>query len=364
MLNCFLATMFLLSAAVADTPAAPRPSDSGLPLGKRGTEGDLNPPGMVWIPGGTFAMGGVGPEAHENELPIHTVRVDGFWVDTTEVTNTQFARFVEATGYVTTAEKTPDLAEIMKQVPPGTPPPDPEVLKPGALVFVAPKESVPLDDVTGWWQWIPGASWKHPRGPESTLDGLENHPVTQVSWDDAVAYCNWAGKRLPSEAEWEFAARGGLSGKRYVWGDELINDAKPQANVWEGIFPTKNTATDGFAYTAPVKTFAPNGYGLYDTAGNVWEWCSDWYRADTYAAAKDVPLTVNPQGPETSLDPDEPYAPKRVIRGGSFLCHASYCLNYRPSARRGETPDSGTSNVGFRCIMTAEQWEKVKSKTK
>ena len=319
-----------------------------------------SPPDMVWIPDGTFQMGGVGPEARQNELPVHTVRVDGFWMDTTEVTNRQFRAFVEATGYVTVAEKAPVLEEIMKQLPPGTPPPDPSVLKPGSLVFVPPSDRVPLDDVSGWWQWTYGADWRHPRGPESNLDGLDEHPVVQVAWEDAVAYCNWAGKRLPTEAEWEFAARGGMAGARYGWGDTEFDPAKPLANVWQGVFPHKNTAEDGFAWIAPVKRFAANGYGLYDTAGNVWEWCADWYRADAYALMVDEKLLVNPQGPEASFDPDEPYAPKRTIRGGSFMCHASYCLSYRPSARRGETMDTGTSNLGFRCVMSAAMWEKKK----
>lgn len=316
------------------------------------------PENMVWIEGGTFEMGGFGPEARPNELPTHTVRVDGYWIDTTEVTNRQFRAFVEATGYKTIAEKPPVLEEIMKQLPPGTPPPPPEVLKPGSLVFVPPNDRVPLDDVTGWWQWIHGADWMHPRGPESNIDGMDNHPVVQVAWEDAVAYCNWAGKRLPTEAEWEFAARGGLKGARYCWGDTPLDDEKPQANVWEGTFPNKNTAADGFAWTAPVKSYAPNAFGLYDTAGNVWEWCADWYRADAYVLTRDEKLLVNPQGPEKSFDPEEPYAPKRSIRGGSFMCHASYCLSYRPSARRGETMDTGTSNLGFRCVMSKEMWEK------
>jgi len=318
---------------------------------------NVDPPkGMVLIPGGSFEMGGQGAEARRNELPTHQVRVDAFYVDLTEVTNAQFRAFVEATGYKTIAERVPTMEEIMKQLPPGTPPPDPAVLQAGATVFVPPAQSVPLDDVTGWWQWTPGANWQHPRGPGSDLKGLDEHPVVQVAWDDALAYARWAGKRLPTEAEWEFAARGGLAAKRYGWGDDTLSAAKPQANVWEGVFPSKNTAEDGFAGTAPVRSFAANGYGLFDTAGNVWEWCADWYRADAYALHEGEKLVVNPQGPETSLDPDEPYAPKRSIRGGSFMCHASYCLSYRPSARRGETPDTGTSNLGFRCVVSADAW--------
>lgn len=312
------------------------------------------PEGMVLIPGGTFEMGGQGEEARPNELPRHQVRVDAFYIDKTEVTNAQFRAFVEATDFRTVAERVPTLEEIMKQLPPGTPPPDPSILQAGSVVFVPPANSVPLDDVTGWWQWVPGASWKHPRGPQSDLAGLDTHPVVHIAWEDAVAYAKWAGKRLPTEAEWEFAARGGLSGKRYAWGDAALDPRKPQANVWEGVFPSRNTAEDGYTWTAPVASFPANGYGLFDTTGNVWEWCSDWYRADAYTAYKAESLVVNPQGPSESLDPDEPYAPKRSIRGGSFMCHASYCLSYRPSARRGETPDTGTSNLGFRCVISAK----------
>jgi sulfatase modifying factor 1 len=320
------------------------------------------PEGMVWIPGGTFQMGGAGPEARRNELPVHAVRVDGYWMDATEVTNAQFRAFVTATGYVTTAEKAPLMEDVMKQLPPGTPPPDPALLKPGSLVFVPPAASVPLDDVSGWWHWVHGADWRHPRGPGSSIDGLDGHPVVQISWDDAVAYCNWAGKRLPTEAEWEFAARGGLSGKRYLWGDDGLDEKKPQANVWEGDFPVKNTALDGFAWSAPVMSFPANPYGLYDMAGNVWEWCLDWYRADAYAQTAQEKLLVNPAGPDTSFDPDEPFTPKRSIRGGSFMCHASYCLSYRPSARRGEAVDTGTSNIGFRCVMSEDAWRKKQAK--
>jgi formylglycine-generating enzyme required for sulfatase activity len=208
-----------------------------------------------------------------------------------------------------------------------------------------------LGDYSQWWKWTPGASWQHPEGPDSSIKGRENHPVVHGSWDDASAYARWAGKRLPTEAEWEFAARGGLEGKYYVWGDAAFSREKPQANVWQGTFPYRNTKEDGYERTAPAKSYAPNGYGLYDMAGNVWEWCQDWYQADLYQerAAKGG-VTLNPRGPAASGDPVRPFMPLRVQRGGSFLCDDSYCLRYRPSARQGCTPDSGMSHAGFRCV--------------
>lgn len=307
------------------------------------------PAGMVWIPGGEFVMGTVGQTPQQNEKPSHGVRVDGFFMDEHEVTNAQFRAFVDATGYVTVAEKAPDWEEMRKQFPPGTEKPPAEQLVPGSLVFTPPKEAVPTDNVARWWTWVPGASWKHPEGPGSDLAGRENHPVVQVAWDDAVAYAAWAGKRLPTEAEWEFAARGGLAGKRFPWGDELPTDATAdRANIWQGQFPNMNTKVDGYERTAPVKSYAPNGYGLYDMAGNVWEWCSDWYRADAYVGRTGV--TVNPKGPPDFWDPSEPLSPKRVMRGGSFLCHVAYCESYRPAARRGTATDTGLSHTGFRCV--------------
>jgi formylglycine-generating enzyme len=298
-------------------------------------------------------MGSDLPDARQAEQPAHRVRVGGFWMDQTEVTNAQFAKFVKATGYVTTAEKKPDLEEIMKQVPPGTPPPRPEDLVPGALVFHKTKEAVPLDDVGQWWKWTPGADWRHPEGPESSVEGRDSHPVVHVSWDDAAAYARWAGKRLPTEAEWEFAARGGLSDKHFVWGDAPVSEEKPQANIWQGEFPYKNLAADGFERTAPVRSFPPNGFGLYDMAGNVWEWCGDWFDVELYRRRAGESVVENPQGPERSFNPTMPNTPERVQRGGSFLCNASYCASYRPSARMGCSPDTGMSHLGFRCVMDA-----------
>jgi formylglycine-generating enzyme len=314
----------------------------------------FGPRGMVWIPGGEFTMGTDSELGWPDEKPPHRVRVGGLWMDDHEVTNAEFRAFVEATNYVTTAEKPPDLDEIMKQSPPGTPPPPKERLVPGALVFrPTPRPVANLRDYGQWWHWTSGADWRHPEGPESDIKRREDHPVVHVSWFDAVAYAKWAGKRLPTEAEWEFAARGGLEGKPYVWGDEPPGTGgKYQANTWQGEFPWKNTALDGFERTAPVKSYKPNGYGLCDMAGNVWEWCADWYDRDLYQRRAGQGVIDNPTGPERTNDPQHPFETRRVQRGGSFLCHDSYCGRYRPSARQGCTPDTGMSHVGFRCVMT------------
>lgn len=327
--------------------AAPPASDAARPPAPA-------PPGMVWIAGGEFTMGSESRLARPDERPPHRVRVSPFWLDTHEVTNQQFDAFVKATGYVTTAEKAPTLEEIMKQVPPGTPPPPKEMLVAGSVVFTPPDHPVPLDDISNWWTWTPGADWRHPEGPASNIADRMKHPVVHVSWDDAVAYAAWAGKRLPTEAEWEFAARGGLEGKDYVWGDDPPSETHPQANIWDGSFPWKNTAKDGYVRTAPVGSFAPNGYGLFDMAGNVWEWCSDWYDANLYRNRAGRGITVDPLGPPRSNDPSQPFTPLRVERGGSFLCHESYCLRYRPSARHGGAPDTGMSHVGFRCARSPQ----------
>jgi formylglycine-generating enzyme len=300
---------------------------------------------MVRIPGGEFWMGCDDP-AMPDARPFHRVRLSGFWIDKTEVTNAQFARFVRATGYLTVAERKPDPREF-----PGAPP---ENLVPGSLVFTPPRGKVSLTSVYRWWRYQPGANWRHPEGPGSDRKGRENHPVVHVAWEDAAAYARWAGKRLPTEAEWEFAARGGLDRKRYCWGNELKPGGKWQANIWQGHFPDENRAEDGFRGTAPVGSFPPNGYGLYDMAGNVWEWCADWYRPDYYgelAARKQV--AVNPMGPASSEDPGEPGIAKRVQRGGSFLCCDQYCSRYIVGARGKGAVDSGTSHVGFRCVRSA-----------
>lgn len=316
------------------------------------------PEGLVWIPGGTFTMGGVGPEARSDEFPRHRVRIDGFFLGRHEVTNAEFKRFVDATGYRTVAERPVDWEELRRQLPPGTPRPPDEMLQPGSLVFKQTDHPVPLDDVSVWWQWTTGANWRHPEGPGSTIEERMDHPVVQVAWEDAVAYCRWVGGRLPFEAEWEFAARGGVDDKPFIWGDAPID--ADRANTWTGRFPDRNDATDGHVRTAPVGSYPPNGFDLYDMAGNVWEWCGDQYRPDEYRrrtrAGEDDSIIDNPEGPRDTVDPRNPTAPvSRVQRGGSFLCHPSYCSSYRPSARMATTPDSAGSHVGFRVVMTADQ---------
>ncbi len=309
------------------------------------------PPGMVWIPGGTFTMGSALKGVPRSETPAHEVRVDGFWMDETEVTNAQFAAFVAATGHVTTAEKKPDLAAVRAQLLPGDPVPTEADLVPGSMVFTPPDRPTGTDDFRKWWRYVRGACWKHPEGPKSGIEGKGDHPVVHVSWHDAAAYARWAGKRLPTEAEWEFAARGGLAGKRYPWGDDRPTEDAPRCNIWHGTFPHLSTKPDGQRRTMPVRSFAPNGYGLHDMAGNVWEWCADWYRPDEYARRKLAGgVSDNPLGPKASLDPTHGAAPRRVTRGGSFLCHESYCESYRPAARRGTDPDTGMSHIGFRCV--------------
>jgi formylglycine-generating enzyme required for sulfatase activity len=312
------------------------------------------PQGMVWIPGGEFSMGG--PDASggvcsvdtvADARPVLQVKLDGFWMDKTEVTNAEFARFVDATGYKTVAEIAPTKEEFPDALP--------EMLVAGAVVFRPPPRAVGLHNHLQWWTYVPGASWRHPEGPDSTIEGRGNHPVVHIAWQDAEAYAKWAGKRLPTEAEWEFAARGGLSGKTYAWGDDFQPDGKIMANTWQGRFPVKDEAEDGFAGTAPVASFPANGYGLHDMAGNVWEWVADWYRADAYPraskAAGQSPL-VNPQGPAESWDPAEPGVPKRGQRGGSFLCTDQYCTRYMIGTRGKGEINTPTIHAGFRCVKS------------
>ncbi|RXK51051.1 formylglycine-generating enzyme family protein [Aquirufa rosea] len=308
--------------------------------------------GMKKIPAGVFEMGSHDEKGRTDEYPLHRVAVKSFWMDETEVTNAQFASFVAATGYITTAEKAVSWEELSKQVPPGTPRPPDSLLAPSSLVFVPTTGPVNLVDYSQWWQFVRGADWRHPSGPQSSIVGKENHPVVQVSWDDAQAYAKWAGKRLPTEAEWEWAARGGLKNMEYPWGAEPVDVGVVKANTWQGNFPYKDVAKDGYQFTtAPVKQFQANGFGLYDIAGNVWEWCQDNYRHDYYAQLKKRgTIAQNPKGPVTSFDPDEPGIPKKVMRGGSFLCNDSYCASYRSSARMKSSPDSGLMHTGFRCV--------------
>ncbi len=299
--------------------------------------GDTSTIGMVLIKGGEFNMGGDNEQASEDEYPKHRVRVSSFYMDETEVTNAQFKKFVEATGYVTTAERKPDWEELKKSIPPGTPKPHDSLLVAASLVFKPSNGPVNLNDYSQWWSWVSGADWKHPQGPKSSIQGKDNYPVVQVSWDDAVAYCKWAGKRLPTEAEWEYAARGALVNNIYPWGNEHVNAGNPKANSWEGKFPYYNERKDGFVKLAPTKSFLPNGYGLYDMAGNVWEWCSDWYGPYPTNAQED------PQGPDSGTS--------RVLRGGSL----DYSPAYLTSSYRDRCTPGLRYNLtlGVRLVLVA-----------
>ncbi len=306
--------------------------------------------GMILVPGGVLNMGADNDQADPNEYPKHKVPIDRFWMDITEVTNREFAGFVEATGYVTVAERPVIWEELAKSLPAGTPKPADSLLQPGALVFKPTTTRVPLDDPSRWWQWTIGANWRHPEGPGSDIKDKMDHPVVQVAWEDAVAYARWKGKRLPTEAEWEWAARGGLEGNIYPWGDEHVDQGAPKANFWQGLFPYQNSLQDGYFTTAPVKSFPPNGYGLYDMAGNVWEWCSDWFDFDFYKSGKAT--LPNTAGADVAYNPFMPYQQEKVMRGGSFLCNEVYCSGYRNARRMGSSPDTGLNHSGFRCAKS------------
>jgi formylglycine-generating enzyme len=317
----------------------------------------VGPEGMAWIPGGEFSLGCADPrgmpfggsDPMADARPIHRVRVDGFWMDACEVTNDKFAEFVAATGYVTVAERTPRAEDFPHAAA--------ENLVAGSIVFTPPERPVPLRDGTGtahlqWWAYVPGACWKHPSGPTSGLAGRGKEPVVHVAFEDAAAYAAWAGKRLPTEAEWEFAARGGLAGAAYPWGNEFRSAGRWMANTWQGRFPEEDAAEDGCAGIAPVGSYPANPYGLHDMSGNVWEWCSDWYRPDTYARDARGGTAVNPRGPADSFDPAEPGQPKRVQRGGSYLCSDQYCSRYIVGTRGKGEVSSATNHIGFRCVKS------------
>ena len=329
------------SRSASDPPqerrAASKATGRGAQINDPEPPGPAPDEGMAWVPGGSFWMGtddGMFPDAG----PVHLVTLDGYWMDRTEVTNAQYAAFVESTGYKTVAERPIDPADY--------PEVDPSMRQPGSIVFKPPDRAVPLDDHLQWWAWQAGADWRHPEGPGSSIESRMDHPVVQVAFEDAVAFADWAGKRLPTEAEWEFAARGGLDRATYTWGSEREPDGATMVNNWQGRFPVENLAEDGFERTAPVGQFPANGFGLVDMAGNVWEWCDDWYRPDSYASSP----SRNPKGPRDSFDPQEPGIPKRVQRGGSFLCSDLYCVRYRVGTRGKGAVDSAAPHIGFRCV--------------
>jgi sulfatase modifying factor 1 len=358
---CFLLFCSAFWDALSAETAAPATTNSGAAVSSAfqatvpnpGKPPGPMPEGMVWVPGGEFSMGCEIPakgictsatmEAVNDAQPIHRVHVSGFWMDKTDVTNEKFEQFVKATGYLTIAEQAPTKEEF--------PTAPPENLVAGSVVFTPTPGPVALDDHFQWWRYEKGANWRHPEGPSTDLKGREKYPVVHIAYRDAEAYAKWAGRRLPTEAEWEFAARGGLSGKVYAWGDNLKPGGKWMANIYEGQFPVKDTGDDGFVGIAPVAQFPANGYGLYDMAGNVWQWCSDWYRADYFAKlSAQGGVTRNPQGPETAYDPSEPAEKKRVHRGGSFLCTDQYCTRYMVGARGKGEVTTGSNHLGFRCV--------------
>jgi len=306
---------------------------------------------MAYIPEGIYDMGSSNPNmALKRELPQHRVKVNAFYMDIHEVTNAQFSAFVTATNYKTIAEREIDWEIIKKQLPLNTLKPDSDVLQPGSMVFFASKDIYNLIDISQWWRWTIGANWKHPNGPGSSIQGKARDPVIHICYHDALAYAKWCGKRLPTEAEWEWAARGGLKNKIYPWGNLSVEEGIPKCNYWTGIFPTQNTKEDGFDGVAPVMQYEPNGYGLYDMAGNVWEICEDWYDENYYSSLNITETLDNPKGPKKWNYPMEPMDPKRVIRGGSFLCNDSYCSSYRVSARMPYSQETGMSHTGFRCV--------------
>ena len=334
-----------MSAAPASDEFAPTIESQERPPGSA-------PEGMVWIPGGEFSMGArspmdsndvVGMQATTDSRPIHRVAVDGFWMDATEVTNEQFDRFTKATRYITVAERTPTAADYPTAAP--------EDLTPGSVVFAPPDHAVPLNDHFQWWAWVDGASWRKPTGSGSSIKGREKYPVVHIAYEDAQAYAKWAGKRLPTEAEWEFAARGGLSGALYPWGDNFKENGQWMANVHQGNFPNIDTGADAFVGIAAVAKYPPNNYGLYDVGGNVWEWTSDWYRPDYYTQLAASGVARNPKGPTEPFDPTEPTEKKRVHRGGSFLCTDQYCSRYAVGTRGKGEITTGTNHLGFRCVL-------------
>jgi formylglycine-generating enzyme required for sulfatase activity len=344
--NAALARRENAKAPLATSPFAPTVPGKSTPPGPA-------PEGMVWIPGGEFSMGSTAeteslcglPGVTRDALPVHRVYVDGFWMDATEVTNEQFEKFTKATGYITTAERTPTRKEF--------PTAPAENLVAGSTVFTPTPGPVPLNNLYQWWRYEKGANWRHPEGASSNLKGREKYPVLHVAYEDAMAYAQWAGKRLPTEAEFEFAARGGKAGQVYPWGNDLQPGGKFMANTFQGKFPMNDEGADGFAGVAPVAQFPPNAYGLHDMSGNVWEWCSDWYRPDYYTQLAKAGVARNPQGPDSPFDPFEPRERKRVHRGGSFLCSDQYCTRYMVGTRGKGEVSTASNHLGFRCVRPA-----------
>lgn len=315
---------------------------------------------MIWVEGKTFTQGAKTGDkfAMQREIPAHKVTVDGFFIDVTEVTNKQFKTFVDATKYVTVAERPIDWESMKKELPQGTPKPHDSILQPGSLIFNKNvKQVANMSNYSQWWTWKIGANWKHPEGPESNIEGKNNYPVVHIAYEDALAYCEWANRRLPTEAEWEAAAQGTYQDNIYTWGNdfEILNE---KANTWQGIFPIKNESKDGFELIAPVKSYSPNSIGLYDMLGNVWEITSDLFNVNYYQELDTTKEIKNPKGADTSYSPDNPYQVEHVIKGGSFLCNASYCASFRISARMGISEDSGSDHTGFRTVATPEMLKK------
>jgi formylglycine-generating enzyme len=342
-----------LNCCSSNLPARPFGNAEDTVKNNLGSAKQSNREDMVFISGSSFVMGGDSLWGRPDEFPRHAVKVSSYFMDKHEVTNAQFRAFVEATGYITTAERKPVWEELKKQLPPGTSKPADSVLVAASLVFSPPNQPVSLTNSAAWWKWVPGADWRHPQGRKSSIEGKDNYPVVQVSWDDAKAYADWSGKRLPTEAEWEYAARGGKPNSIYPWGNEPIEQGKVKANSWQGHFPNENTEKDKYYRTASVMSFQPNGFGLYDMAGNVWEWCSDWYKSDYYSTCAKQKIVTDPQGPPDSFDPDEPLALKRVVRGGSFLCTDQYCSGFRVAARMKTSWDTSLEHTGFRCVVNS-----------
>lgn len=321
------------------------------------------PEGMVWVSGRTINQGAESQDkmAMSHEKPTHNVTVDGFFMDITEVTNIEFKKFVDATKYITIAERAIDWEEMKKQLPEGTSKPHDSIMQPGSLTFKKAKNTVSnLYDFSQWWEWTIGTNWQHPNGPHSSIKGKDNDPVVHIAYEDALAYCKWAGRRLPTEAEWERAAKGNRVNAIYSWGDD-DTELNKKVNSWEGEFPVNNTKLDGYERRAPVGSYPSNDFGLYDMAGNVWEWTSDWYNTKYYQELKNIGKTVkNPSGAIQPYNEQNPYAREKVIKGGSFLCNASYCASYRISARMGTSLDSSLEHLGFRTVASAEM---IKSQT-